>query len=116
MSVDAARDAFYGIFKNGRHSELIDGILGQLDFHPLPITLLATVAHHSRWDTNRLGREWERLRIGVFRVQHDTSLATTIELFLASPMFQELGPDADARELLGVVAFFPRGVNESNLE
>jgi hypothetical protein len=33
--IEAARDAFYRIYKNGGRSGLVDDILDQLDFHPL---------------------------------------------------------------------------------
>ena len=113
LTMEAARSTFYRICKY-EQSDLVDDILKRLDFHPLSVTLLATAALHNKWGPDRLTKEWERRRTGMLQNGYNDSLAATIELSLAAPMFQEFGPDA--RGLLGVIAFFPQGVDENNLD
>ena len=90
LSAEAAQNAFYRIYQYNEWIDRINDILKQLDFHPLSITLLATVAQYNQWDAGRLTMEWERRRTGVLHAQHSGSLATAIELSLASPTFQNL--------------------------
>ncbi|KAF9791182.1 hypothetical protein BJ322DRAFT_432487 [Thelephora terrestris] len=114
LSTEAACDIFYTIYDNGGQSEVISDLIRQLDFHALSITLLATTASHNLWDYNRLAEEWNVQRAQVLQTDYNESLAATIELSLASPTFCNLGPHA--RDLLGVVAFFPQGIDEKNLD
>ena len=114
LAIEAACDIFYEIYDGGERSDIISDLLRRLDFHALSISLLATIAVYSAWDYDRLAKEWDRHRTQVLRTDCDESLAATIELSLASPTFRELGPDA--RDLLGVVAFFPQGINENNVD
>ncbi|KAF9791098.1 hypothetical protein BJ322DRAFT_1208324 [Thelephora terrestris] len=114
LSMEAACDIFYSTYGSDKRSEVIDDLLRRLDFHTLSIKLLATAASHNMWDHDRLAREWDARRAQVLRTNFNESLAATIDLSLASPTFHHL--DSKARELLGVVAFFPQGIAESNLE
>jgi tetratricopeptide (TPR) repeat protein len=114
LSMESASDIFYSIYENGGRSDVISDLVRQLDFHALSITLLATTALHNMWDYDRLAKEWDVRRGKVLRTDYDESLASTIELSLASPTFRKLGPEA--RNLLGVIAFFPQGVDEKNLD
>ena len=102
------------MYGDDERSGIINDLLQCLDFHTLSIKLLATAASHNVWDHDRLAREWGARRAQVLRTNFDESLAATIELSLSSPTFHNLG--TDARELLQVIAFFPQGIDENNLD
>ena len=114
LSIESACDVFYDIHKNSGRSDIVKQLIQQLDFHTLSITLLATTAAHNMWNHDRLAKEWSTHRAQVLRTYYNESLEATIELSLASPTFRNLGPVA--REVLGVVAFFPQGIDEDNLD
>ena len=114
LSIEAACDIFYSIYGDSERTSIIDDLLKRLDFHALSIKLLATAASHNVWDHDRLSKEWDVQRAQVLQTDYDESLAATIELSLSSPTFLSLGPDA--RDILGVIAFFPQGVDEKNLD
>ena len=114
LSVEAACNIFYGIYGDGERSGTIDNLLQRLDFHALSIMLLATTASENSWDYDRLAEEWDSHRAQVLRTDHNESLAAAFELSLTSPTFTKLG--SNARDLLGVVAFFPQGVDQKNID
>ena len=114
LSLRSACDIFYSIYGNRGRSAIVDNLLRRLDFHALSIALLATTASHNGWDYDRLAEEWDSQRAQMLQTGYYESLATTIQLSLASPTFRSLG--SNARDLLGVIAFFPQGVNEKNLK
>jgi tetratricopeptide (TPR) repeat protein len=114
LSVEAACDIFYSIYGGDDQSNIISNLLERLDFHALSITLLATTASQNVWDHDRLAKEWDAQRTQLLQTEYNESLATTIELSLTSPMFSQLGPDA--HDILGVIAFFPQGVDMNNLD
>ena len=86
----------------------------RLKFHSLSITLLATTAIHHQWSYNRLVKEWNIRRAQVLQVDTNKSLAASLQLSLDSSTFLKLDPRA--HDLLGVIAFFPQGINENHLD
>lgn len=83
--MDAAGNTFHLTRKSKGRPDAIDNLIPErLDFHPLSVTLPATVAHRNNWDHDRLAREWEARQSGLFRRNTTRVLAATVELSLAS--------------------------------
>ena len=114
LSMEAACDILSDNYGYGGHSGIINDLLQRVDFHPLSITLLAATASHNGWDYDQLAKEWDAQWAQALQTDSNEKLAATIEISLASPTFHGLGPNV--RDLLGVVAFFPQGIDEKSLD
>ena len=110
---NVARGVFYGHCGLGR-SAAIDGLLAELDFHPLSITLLAAAVSNHEWDEPALLEAWENGKTNTFDAHGFQSLQYTIESVLLTPTIQELG--SVVRKTLEAIAAFPDGTKEVKLE
>jgi hypothetical protein len=113
LSMEAARDTFYRIYDDGERSDLVNDILERLNFHPLSITLLATVAHHNKWDANQLIMEWEQRQAGVFDAQHSKSLAAAIDELALDAHTTVLDIRHDVTNILTLTSDVNRNVHAS---
>ena len=114
LSMEAACNAFYCTHETGEQSSLVNNILQQLNFHPLSISLLAKVAYHNTWGYKQLSQEWNAQCTQVLLTGSNGGLEKVIKLLFTSLAFRKLGPNAC--DLLSVIAFFPQGINENNLD
>ena len=114
LPVEPTQDITYATCKDRGRSDIVSWIVRQLGFHTLSIALLAATVTQNTWDYDQLAKEWKASGEHLPWTEDNGCLAATIELSLASPAFQSLGPSA--RELLGVLAFFPQGIREEDLD
>ena len=114
LSMDAASDIFYSIYSDGGRSSTINNLLQRVDFHPLSITILAATVSQNAWDYDRLAEEWDTKQKQTLGIYDSENLSVAIELSLGSPTFHGLDPNV--RDLLAVIAFFPQGIDEKNLD
>ena len=114
LSMEPTCDMFYATCKGRDWSHLVNDPLQQLGFHALPLTLLAATATQNTWDPDRLVKEWKAHRGHAPPTEYSKVLAAAIEFSLTSPAFRGLGQSA--REVLGVLAFFPQGICEENID
>ncbi|KAG2360396.1 hypothetical protein BDR07DRAFT_1378023 [Suillus spraguei] len=115
LDLSSAQAVFFQIYQHTSRSEAkedINGLLKELDFHPLSINILANAAQQNHWSPTMLLKRWNDrhskvLDSGKGKLQ---SLSDTMQLSLSSPSFQNLGEDG--LRVLAIIAFLPQGLNE----
>ena len=112
-SEDDAREAFYNLCNLGR-SPAVDVLIAKLDSHPLSIELLAGYVRENNWDEPMFLKVWDSDETGAVKIRYFWRLREAIEPMLRSPAISKLG--TATRDVLEVVAAFPSGVEESELE
>lgn len=112
LPVEAARDAFLSRSRLGR-SAAVDGLLEELEFHPLSITLLASAVNENNWDEPALLKAWDNGKTSILKTPGGKSLKEIIESILRAPTIQNLG--VTAQRTLEAIATYPGEVREIQL-
>ena len=113
LSEDGAREAFYNLCALGR-SSAVDNLIRNLDFHPLPLNLLASSARENNWDATMLLKAWDDNQANELQTNYQQRLKDVVEISFRSPTIQNLG--TTARGVLVGIAAFPNGIGEGRLE
>ncbi|KAG1745504.1 P-loop containing nucleoside triphosphate hydrolase protein [Suillus paluster] len=116
LDLSSAQAVFFQIYHHASRSDAeedIKNLLGELEFHPLSINLLANAAQQNGWSPATLLKRWGKkgskvLDHGKGKLQ---SLSDTMRLSLSSPSIQDLGEDG--LHALTVIAFLPQGLNDT---
>jgi hypothetical protein len=108
----SVQETFYSHCNLDR-SPVVDGLIAELDFHPLSIDLLARSVRENDWDAAALLDAWNNDQTSVLMRNYRQNLKDTLELSLRSPTIQNLG--TTARDALSGLAAFPLGVEEGKL-
>ena len=110
LDIESALDAFFQIYSQARRGDFkeeITTLLKGLEFHPLCINLLASVAQENKWSPPILLKKWKNQP--EQSEGKPKSLPVTMQLSLSSPSIQKLGKDG--LRTLAVIAFLPQGLN-----
>jgi tetratricopeptide (TPR) repeat protein len=118
LGKDAARSAFMAVYPQIQISSspsAIDALLSSLDFHPLSINILASVANQNKWSLKDLLSSWDQQQSNLLQIGPDKlqSLACTLELSINSLEFQEY--KKATLDMLRAIAFFPKGIHRKDL-
>ena len=110
LSKVGARDAFYGLC-NLRSPE-VDGLLADLDFHPLSINLVASSVRENDWDESAFFDALDNDPMNLLKADNYQSLKNAMESSFLCPTIRGLG--ATVKGVLKVIAT-SGGVEESTL-
>ncbi|KAG1838128.1 hypothetical protein DFJ58DRAFT_861802 [Suillus subalutaceus] len=115
LDLSSAQVMFFQIYQHANSSETeedIKGLLEELDFHPLSISILANAAQQNGWSPATLLKRWNDRHSKVLDAGQGKlrSLSDTMQLSLSSPSVQNLGKDG--LRALAIIAFSPQGLNE----
>ncbi|KAG1745507.1 uncharacterized protein EDB91DRAFT_152064 [Suillus paluster] len=116
LDLSSAQAVFFQIYHHASRSDAeedIKNLLGELEFHPLSINLLANAAQQNGWSPATLLKRWGKKGSKVLDPGKGKlhSLSDTMQLSLSSPSIKDLGEDG--LHALTVIAFLPQGLNDT---